>query len=274
MPAILALPAGLILGSFATVVAHRVPRGESIVAGRSRCPSCGAHDRAPTTTCRCSPGSCCAATAAAAGSRSRPATRSPSWPWPPCSRPPCLILGTDDPAAARPRPGVLRPAGDRHPHRPRAAGDPERGPAGRRRDRDRDRGRQRSGQPRRAGPWPRRAPAAALLCVALAYPRGMGMGDVKLAAVMGIYLGRAVVPAMRDRVRRRGPVRALADRPSRRRGAEAGGPLRAVPGPRRASSGSGTATRSSTGTWAPSSRADRARPGAVSPLKGSRRAAD
>jgi leader peptidase (prepilin peptidase)/N-methyltransferase len=42
MPAILALPAGLILGSFATVVAHRVPRGESIAAGRSRCVSCGA----------------------------------------------------------------------------------------------------------------------------------------------------------------------------------------------------------------------------------------
>jgi leader peptidase (prepilin peptidase)/N-methyltransferase len=36
----------------------------------------------------------------------------------------------------------------------------------------------------------------ALLCVALAYPRGMGMGDVKLAAVIGIYLGRAVVPAL------------------------------------------------------------------------------
>jgi leader peptidase (prepilin peptidase)/N-methyltransferase len=30
----------------------------------------------------------------------------------------------------------------------------------------------------------------------LAYPRGMGMGDVKLAAVMGLFLGRAVAPAM------------------------------------------------------------------------------
>lgn len=30
----------------------------------------------------------------------------------------------------------------------------------------------------------------------LAYPRGMGMGDVKLAAVMGLYLGRAVAPAI------------------------------------------------------------------------------
>jgi leader peptidase (prepilin peptidase)/N-methyltransferase len=30
------------------------------------------------------------------------------------------------------------------------------------------------------------------LLAALAYPRGMGMGDVKLAGVMGLYLGRAV----------------------------------------------------------------------------------
>ncbi len=35
-----------------------------------------------------------------------------------------------------------------------------------------------------------------LLVIALAYPRGMGMGDVKLAAVMGLYLGSAVVPAL------------------------------------------------------------------------------
>jgi leader peptidase (prepilin peptidase) / N-methyltransferase len=35
-----------------------------------------------------------------------------------------------------------------------------------------------------------------LLAVGLAYPRGMGMGDVKLAAVMGLYLGTAVAPAL------------------------------------------------------------------------------
>lgn len=35
-----------------------------------------------------------------------------------------------------------------------------------------------------------------LLVAALAYPGGMGMGDVKLAAVMGFFLGRAVAPAM------------------------------------------------------------------------------
>lgn len=35
-----------------------------------------------------------------------------------------------------------------------------------------------------------------LLLAALAYPGGMGMGDVKLAAVMGLCLGAAVAPAV------------------------------------------------------------------------------
>ena len=35
-----------------------------------------------------------------------------------------------------------------------------------------------------------------LLLAALAYPGGMGMGDVKLAAMMGLFLGRAVAPAI------------------------------------------------------------------------------
>ena len=35
-----------------------------------------------------------------------------------------------------------------------------------------------------------------LLVAALAYPAGMGMGDVKLAGVMGLYLGYAVAPAL------------------------------------------------------------------------------
>jgi leader peptidase (prepilin peptidase) / N-methyltransferase len=35
-----------------------------------------------------------------------------------------------------------------------------------------------------------------LLLAALAYPAGMGMGDVKLAGAMGLYLGLSVIPAL------------------------------------------------------------------------------
>jgi leader peptidase (prepilin peptidase)/N-methyltransferase len=34
------------------------------------------------------------------------------------------------------------------------------------------------------------------LVAALINPRGMGMGDVKLAGVMGLYLGKLVIPAL------------------------------------------------------------------------------
>jgi leader peptidase (prepilin peptidase)/N-methyltransferase len=34
------------------------------------------------------------------------------------------------------------------------------------------------------------------LVAALIHPKGMGMGDVKLAGVMGLYLGRLVIPAL------------------------------------------------------------------------------
>lgn len=37
---------------------------------------------------------------------------------------------------------------------------------------------------------------AFLLLAALAYPAGMGMGDVKLAGIMGLYLGLSVAPAL------------------------------------------------------------------------------
>jgi leader peptidase (prepilin peptidase)/N-methyltransferase len=48
---VVAFLGGLIAGSFVTVVAHRVPQGESIVGPRSRCPGCGtqiaAYDNIP-----------------------------------------------------------------------------------------------------------------------------------------------------------------------------------------------------------------------------------
>src|SRR3712207_1553184 len=39
--AIVALPFGLVIGSFMTVVVSRVPAGESVIKPRSLCPSCG-----------------------------------------------------------------------------------------------------------------------------------------------------------------------------------------------------------------------------------------
>src|SRR5437773_9757045 len=38
--------AGLLIGSFLTVVIHRVPRKKSVAGGRSKCPSCGVAIRA------------------------------------------------------------------------------------------------------------------------------------------------------------------------------------------------------------------------------------
>ncbi len=43
--ALVALPFGLVLGSFMTVVVARMPAGESVVAPRSRCPRCKAEIR-------------------------------------------------------------------------------------------------------------------------------------------------------------------------------------------------------------------------------------
>src|SRR4026209_1951604 len=42
MPPILAIPAGMIVGSFSTAGAYRMPRHQSFVGGRSACPECGA----------------------------------------------------------------------------------------------------------------------------------------------------------------------------------------------------------------------------------------
>jgi leader peptidase (prepilin peptidase)/N-methyltransferase len=194
MPAILALPAGLILGSFATVVAHRLPRGESVAWGRSRCPSCGetiaAYDNLPLLSWLLLRGHCrhCGGRISFRYPLTELATAL-------IFAATVLVLGTDDPAALalglalcallvivtltdlerRVIPNSVLGVGAALGIALAAAADPgslaERVAAG-------------------AGA------GAVLLCLALAFPRGMGMGDVKLAAVIGIYLGRGVVPAM------------------------------------------------------------------------------
>ena len=184
---------GLVMGSFMTVVAHRVPRGESIVGPRSRCPQCGAtiaaYDNVPVLSWLMLRGRsrCCG---------TRISARYPLTE---------LALGLlyaltvlvlwDDPAEValglvfvsvlvvvtvtdlerRIIPNAVLTYGAGAGLAIIAFTDP--------------------------GQLPEHVAAgiaagALLLLAALRYPRGMGMGDVKLAAVMGLFLGRAVGPAL------------------------------------------------------------------------------
>lgn len=184
---------GAMIGSFVTVVAHRVPRAESVVGGRSHCPGCGAqiaaYDNVPILSWLALRG------------RSRCCEQSIS------SRYPLTEIALAALFAAV----AVRFHGDAGqlalglvfvstllavtltdlerriiPNRVLAVAsvlavvivavsDP--------------------------GSLPERVAAAAgaggvLFCAALAYPGGMGMGDVKLAAVMGLFLGVEVIPAL------------------------------------------------------------------------------
>jgi leader peptidase (prepilin peptidase) / N-methyltransferase len=186
--------AGLALGSFATVVAYRVPRGESIVSGRSRCPGCGAtiaaYDNVPVLSWLLLRGRC-----RRCGERI-----SVRYPLTELSMAglfaaTTLILGTDDVgqlflALALCAMLVIVTLTDLErgliPNAVLLAGAVVALVIAAATD---------------VGSLPERLAAAAgaggfLFCVALAYPRGMGMGDVKLVAVMGLYLGRAVAPAL------------------------------------------------------------------------------
>jgi leader peptidase (prepilin peptidase)/N-methyltransferase len=190
---VFAAVAGAMVGSFLTVVAHRLPRGESVVAPRSRCPGCGvqiaAYDNVPV------------ASWVVLGGRSRCCREAIS------ARYPLTELGLAALFAAV----AVRFQGDAGeialglvfvsmllaitltdlerriiPNRVLAVAaligiaivaitDP--------------------------GSLPERALAGAgagglLFLAALAYPGGMGLGDVKLAAVMGIFLGVDVIPAL------------------------------------------------------------------------------
>jgi len=191
--AAIGLLGGLMAGSFVSVVAHRVPRGESIVGPRSRCPACGAqiaaYDNVPVVSWLLLRGRarCCGAAI------------SPRYPLVE------LALGVlyvatmlvlwDDPAEValglvfvttlatvtltdlerRIIPNKVLLVAAVAGVAIVAATDP--------------------------GSLPERTIAALaagglLFLAALAYPRGMGLGDIKLAAVMGLFLGRDVGPAL------------------------------------------------------------------------------
>lgn len=185
---------GALVGSFMTVVAYRVPRREDVVRGRSRCPHCGhqiaPYDNVPIASWLLLRGRC----------RQCGAPISPRYPlaeaglgvlWAGT----VLALGTDDAGELtlglalcavlvaitltdlerRIIPNVLVLAGALAGIAIVLAFD--------------------------LGDLDQRALAVAIaggamFLLALAYPRGMGMGDAKLVAMMAIYLGRAIAPAL------------------------------------------------------------------------------
>jgi leader peptidase (prepilin peptidase)/N-methyltransferase len=183
---------GAVFGSFLNVVVHRVPQRESVVAGASHCTSCGtpikAYDKVPILSWLILCGHC----------RTCSARISPRYPLVEALT---ALLCVGAVLAGGPTASVvlnvafilllvpiaLIDAEHRIiPNRLTALGallalglgtalDP-------------------SGEPARliAGALA----GGALLLAALAYPGGMGMGDVKLAGVMGLFLGSAVAPAM------------------------------------------------------------------------------
>jgi leader peptidase (prepilin peptidase)/N-methyltransferase len=183
---------GAIVGSFLNVVAYRLPRRESLMRPASHCPSCEApvrpYDNIPIISWLLLRGRC----------RNCKATISPRYPLVEAGAA-LLCVGaalTHDTAAGIALSVVLMlllvPAAAidlEHriiPNKLTATGaalalglgtalDP-------------------SGEPARliAGA----AAGGFLLLAALAYPGGMGMGDVKLAGVMGLFLGAAVAPAI------------------------------------------------------------------------------
>jgi leader peptidase (prepilin peptidase) / N-methyltransferase len=183
---------GALAGSFLNVVAYRLPRRESLIAPPSHCPTCGTpvrpYDNVPIISYLLLRGRC----------RSCSARISPRYPLiEALTAALCAGAVLVHPTAAGIALSVglillLVPAAliDLEyriiPNRLTAAGAVFALAVGTALDP--------TGEPERliAGA----AAGGFLLVAALAYPGGMGMGDVKLAAVMGLFLGRAVAAAM------------------------------------------------------------------------------
>ena len=190
--AVLAFLGGTIIGSFLNVVAYRLPRGESLARPASRCPSCGTpikpYDNVPVLSWLALRGRCracgasispryplveaatgllCAAVVVAKGADSDA--------WLGLAFVLVLVPITLIDLDVRLIPNVLTLLGAVAALVIQALVDPgelvEALIAG-------------------------AAAGGFLLLAVLAYPRGMGMGDVKLAGMMGLFLGRAVAPAM------------------------------------------------------------------------------
>ena len=184
----------MIAGSFASVIAHRVPRGENWATGRSRCPGCdqqiAAYDNIPIFSWLILRGRC-------RGCGEHISARYPlaELAMAVLFTLTAVVLGVDDlgqlamglifcallvtititDLEERIIPNAILAAGAVAAVVLAAATDPS--------------------------SLSERAIAAAgggifMLAFAIAYPRGMGMGDVKLVAVMGLFLGRALVPAL------------------------------------------------------------------------------
>jgi len=190
---VVAFLGGLVLGSFLTVVGYRLPRGESVVGGRSHCPNCGAqiaaYDNVPVFSWLLLRGRsrCCGERISARYPLTEltlgllyAATVAVLW-----GEPTEIALGlvfvttllaiTLTDLERRVIPNKILVVAAIAGVAIAAIGDPS--------------------------SLPERAIAAAaagggLFLVALAYPRGMGLGDVKLAAVMGLFLGRSIAPAI------------------------------------------------------------------------------
>ena len=190
--AALAAVAGLLLGSFLNVVIHRLPRGENIATGGSRCPECAAPvkpwDNVPVVSWLVLRGRCrnCGARISRrypvvelltallfAATVLRLGADRDVWLGLAfvLTLVPCAFIDLDHRIIPNKITGpsailalvllATLASGDLVEHLIAAA-----------------------------------AAGGFLLVAALAYPAGMGMGDVKLAGVMGLYLGRDVGPAM------------------------------------------------------------------------------